>query len=395
MKKIAIADLKITKQAKQLVQKALNSNRLTYGPITEKFESEFAKIHNRKFALFMNSGTSALQVGLHALKEYYKWKDGDEVLVPTITFVASSNVIIQNNLKPVFVDVDPNYYEIDSHQIEKHITKRTRAIMPVHLFGQSCDMDSIMQIAKKYNLRVIEDSCESLFTKYKGKPVGSLGDVSCYSTYVAHFIVTGVGGLACTNNDNLAILMRSLMFHGRNNIYLKIEDDDTGNKKRLLDITSKRFQFEHVGYNYRVTEMESALGLIELKKWKTIIIRRQRNADFLTKNLSRFSEYLQLPKIRPETEHGFMLYPIVIKNNEVNREKLIVYLETHGIETRYLMPLLNQPVYKKLFGNNLEQKYPTAKYLNKNGFIIGCHHYLNYSDLRYIVKVFTNFFERN
>lgn len=391
MRKIAIAELKITNEAKKLIKKVLDSNRLTYGPVTEKFEQEFAKIHNRKFALFMNSGTSALQVALHALKEYYKWKDGDEVLVPAITFVASSNVIIQNNLKPVFVDVDPDYYEIDPNQIEKHITKRTRAIMPVHLFGQSCDMDIIMHIAKKYNLRVIEDSCESLFTRYKGKFVGSLGDVSCYSTYVAHFIVTGVGGLACTNYDNLAILMRRLMFHGRDKIYLKIEDDDTKNPKKLLDITSKRFQFEHIGYSYRATEMEAALGLVELRKWKNIISKRQKNANYLTSQLEKFSHLIQLPKIRPNTEHGFMLYPIVIKSKKINREKLILFLETHGIETRYMMPLLNQPIYKKLFGN-LERKYPMASKIDKQGFIIGCHNYLSREDLDYVVSVFSSFF---
>ncbi|MCM8787215.1 MAG: DegT/DnrJ/EryC1/StrS family aminotransferase [Candidatus Omnitrophica bacterium] len=130
MKKITIADLKINNEAKQLVRKVLNSNRLTYGPITEKFESEFARIHNRKYALFMNSSTSALQVGLHALKTYYKWQNYDEVLVPGITFVASSNVIIQNNLKPVFVDVDPDYYEIDANQIEKNVTKKLEQLWP-------------------------------------------------------------------------------------------------------------------------------------------------------------------------------------------------------------------------------------------------------------------------
>ncbi len=220
-----------------------------------------------------------------------------------------------------------------------------------------------------------------------------MGDISCYSTYVAHFIVTGVGGFACTNNEDLAILMRSLMFHGRNNIYLKIEDDDTGNTRRLLDITSKRFQFEHIGYSYRATEMESALGLIELKNWKEIIKRRQRNAYYLNKYLSKYSEFLQLPKIREKTEHGFMLYPLIIKSKTINRNKLILHLETHGIETRYMMPLINQPVYIKMFGH-LENKYPVAKYINENGFIIGCHHYLTIDDLKYVTDVFDRFFRK-
>ncbi len=389
---IGVGGTFISPKAKKYVRQVLDSNRLSYGPFTQRFESEFASLHDRKYALFCNSGTSALQVGLHALKEKYGWEDGDEVLVPAITFVASSNVIIQNNLKPVFVDIDPVYYEIDPSKIEAKITKKTRAIMPVHLFGQPCDMDPIMEIAKKHNLRVIEDSCETMFVKYKGKPTGSWGDVACFSTYVAHLIVTGVGGLTLTNDDDLAVLIKSLYNHGRDSIYISIDDDDTQDKSKLFKIVERRFSFVHVGYSYRGTEMEGALGVAMLETKDQMLKKRWRNAQALLRRLRKYSNYLQLPKVRPETEHAFMMFPIVVeKDAPFSREDLIFFLEAAGIETRNLMPLLSQPVYKEIFGE-IEDQYPVAKWVDHNGFYIGCHQEIKKSDIDYMTSVFDRFF---
>jgi len=194
-KQIGVGGIVLGKKEKEYLAQVISSNRLSYGPFSKKFEQKFAKAHGTRFGLFMNSGTSALQVALAALKEKYQWKDGDEVLVPAATFIATSNVILQNNLTPVFVDVDEATYNIDPSLIENKITKRTRCIIPVHLFGLPCDMKPIMNIAKRHNLRVLEDSCETMFAKDQGKSVGSFGDIACFSTYVAHLIVTGVGGV--------------------------------------------------------------------------------------------------------------------------------------------------------------------------------------------------------
>jgi perosamine synthetase len=191
---IGVGCLEITDKEKRYVNKVLETGRLSYGPFLKRFEKEFAEAHGARFAIMVNSGTSALEMAVACLKDVYCWKDGDEVLCPAVTFVASSNVILANNLMPVYVDVDPRTYNIDPDQIEKKITKRTKAIMVVHLFGQPAAMDKIMRIAKKHRLRVIEDSCETMFAKYKGKSVGSFGDIACFSTYVAHILVTGVGG---------------------------------------------------------------------------------------------------------------------------------------------------------------------------------------------------------
>lgn len=389
-RKFAIADLRISAKAKRNVNKVLNDNRLSYGRFTEKFERDFAKIHGRKFAIVSNSGTSGLQVALHALKEIYSWEDGDEVLAPAVTFIASTNVIIQNNLKPVFVDVEPDYYCIDPKKIEQKITSKTRAIMPVHLFGQSADMAAILKIAKRHKLKIIEDSCETMFVKYLGRPVGSMGDVSVYSTYVAHIIVTGVGGIVTCDDEELAVTIKSLMFHGRDNIYLKIEDDDTKNRVRLNSLIERRFQFHHVGYSYRLTEMEAAIGVAELERKDEITRRRQWVGRRLSEKLSRFDKFFVLPQVRPGSEHIYMLYPIVICDSRIEKDDFLLFLEEHGVETRLFMPLLSQPIYKKLFGD-IEDKYPVAKHLVSNGFIIGSHPYITDSDIKYLENLFYTF----
>jgi dTDP-4-amino-4,6-dideoxygalactose transaminase len=391
-RKITIADTFINAYARKLVNRVLLSNRLSYGKYISRFERELAKLHNRQFAIFTNSGTSALQVAVHALKDKFNWKNDDEVLVPAITFIATSNVVIQNNLRPVFVDVDPDYYEIDPKKIEEKICKKTRAIMPVHLFGQPCDMDPILKITRKHKLKMIEDSAQSMFVRYKGQVVGSFGDIACFSTYMAHLIVTVVGGLVATNDANLAVRMKSLFNHGRDSIYISIDDDDIfNNNRQLFKVVDRRFSFIDVGYSYRLTEVEGALGLAQLKLKDEIIRKRQENACYLTKSLSVFQDLLKLPKIRPQTEHAFMLYPIIVTSSRFTREELVHYLESKKIETRYAFPLLSQPIYKKLFGD-IEKNYPVARYIARNGFFIGCHQKLSRQDLDYVIEAFTSFF---
>jgi len=391
-KRIGIGNITISDVAKKYINRVLDSGRLSYGDFTRKFEAEMAKLHNRDFAIFANSGTSALHVALSVYRDKFGWLDGDEILVPAVTFVATSNVILHNRLQPVFVDVEPDYFGIDISKIEGKITKRTRAIMPVHLFGQSCDMENIVRLAKNYKLKIIEDSCEAMFVKYKGQPVGAMGDVACYSTYATHLVTTGVGGLAMTNDSDLATRIKSYFNHGRDGIYLSIDDDDTASSKKLFEIVERRFSFIYLGHSMRLTEMEAALGLAQLANWRRMIAKRQKNAGYLTKRLSRYSDFLRLPAIRPGAEHAFMLYPIVVINPRLSRERLIEQLEIHGIETRQLMPLINQPIYRKIFGD-IEDDYPVSKYLNKNGLIVGCHQDLSQRDLEYMVSIFEKFFK--
>jgi dTDP-4-amino-4,6-dideoxygalactose transaminase len=164
-RQIGVGGVNVSKRAKELVMQVLDSNRLTAGPMMARFEAKIASIHGCKYGLMYNSGTGALQIALAALKEVHGWEDGDEVLVPALTFIATSNVVLYNGLKPIFVDVDPQYYTMDPVKIEEKITSRTRAIMPVHIAGLPCDMDPILEIARRYGLRIVEDSCETMFVR--------------------------------------------------------------------------------------------------------------------------------------------------------------------------------------------------------------------------------------
>lgn len=387
---VGVGTFKITDKAIQYVNQVLRSERLSYGPFLQKFESQFAAAHGCRFATMTNSGTSSLLVALHALKLKYNWKDGDEVIVPAVTFVATANVVLQLNLHPVFVDVDPLYYELDPKEIEKAITPRTRCIIPVHLFGHPCDMDAISDIASRHRLSILEDSCETMFTKLNGESVGAMGDIACFSTYIAHLLCTGVGGLCTTNDPDLAVKVRSLANHGRDSIYLSIDDDNGKTADELKMIIKRRFSFVEPGYSFRVTEMEGALGLAEMERADEIISKRRQNARYYSTYLSNLQDYIQLPSARPGAGHAYMMYPIVLKNEK--KDDLVNFLENNGIETRDMLPLVNQPIYKKMLGIK-ESDYPVAKWVNESGFYIGSHQDLRPVEREYVVEVIQAFFK--
>ena len=370
MRKITLGHLAISEQGKRYVQDCLDSNRLSYGKYTRKFESDFAELHGCKHGIFTNSGTSSLQIALAALKEVHGYRENDEVLVPATTFIATSNIVIQNGLKPVFVDVNPHTFNINPVHIFDALSSKTRCIIPVHLFGLPADMTRIMLIAKKYNLQVISDSCETMFATHYDQPVGSFGDLACFSTYVAHILVGGVGGLVTTNDDRLAEICRSLMAHGRDSIYTNIDQDDSDNDDLRRQMIERRFKFDRVGYSYRCTELEAAIALSELEQYGENIFTRRVNALLLTDCLKDLEHVLQLPYIPEGSTHSFMMYPMVLRSGD--RDDLLMFLEQNGIETRYLFPLLDQPVYKKLFPG-LAEKFPVAQHLAKQGFYIGMH----------------------
>ncbi len=390
-RQIGVGGFQISERAKQLVREVLDSNRITAGPVMARFESEFARIHGCKYGLMCNSGTSALQIAIAALKERGGWADGDEVLVPAVTFVATSNILFYNNLKPVFVDVEPDYFGIDPAKIEARITGRARAIMPVHLAGLPCDMDPILDIARRHKLGMVEDSAETAFSRYKGRAVGSFGDIGCFSTYAAHVITTGVGGLCTTSDSELIVLLKSLMNHGRDSIYIRMDDDQGATGADLFRIADRRFSFIRLGHSFRCTEMEAALGIAELEQADANVARRREIAARLTAGLDDLRDRLQLPGIRAESEHTFMFYPIVLLGRDARRADLIRFLEERGVETRYLLPLINQPVYREMFGN-LDAEFPVAARLNERAFYIGSHPGITNEEVDYVIAAFHEFF---
>lgn len=374
---------------------ALDSGRLSPGPFVQKFEKKFAEMHKQKYGIACNSGTSSLHVALEALKEKYSWDQNSEVLVPAITFIATSNAVMHAGMKPVFVDVDSRTYNIDTKLIEEKITENTVAIMPVHTFGQPCEMDSIVKIATKYGLKIVEDCAEAHFAVYKGRPVASFSNIAGSSTYVAHTITTGIGGVITTDDTNLAEIARSLIAHGR---ACTCENCIAYNSKQVCKLRmqtemDRRFMMIRLGYSYRIGELEGALGVAQLENKDFIINTRKANAKILTDGLKDVEQYLQLPYYPEYVEHSFMMYPLVIKDDKAfTRNEIVKYLEQNNIETRPMLPLLNQPIYKEIFGD-IEKDYPVAQWINNNGFYVGCHHGLSKEELNMIIKTIHAFLE--
>ena len=392
MNKIGVGYASVTELEKKYVMDALDNARLSQGKYVTLFEKKFAEMHNQQYGVMCNSGTSALHIALETLKEEYGWGESSEVLVPAITFIATSNACMHAGLVPVFVDVDPNTYNIDPQSIEKHITSNTKAIIAVHAFGLPCEMDEICQIADRFDLKIIEDCAESHFATYKNRPVGSFGEIACFSTYVAHTITTGVGGIVLTNNKKYAEICRSLIAHGRactcESCIASLPEKVC--PARLNTDIDKRFMFVRIGYSYRVGELEGALGLAQLERVHDIMKARKQNAIALTALLKEFDKYLKLPSCPEYCNHTYMMYPIVIISGKIERDRLVRYLEENNIETRPMLPLINQPIYKSIFGD-LSSKYPSATNINNNGFYVGVHHGMGYDEVNYIYKAISKY----
>jgi perosamine synthetase len=381
VKKITLGCLDVTQEDLDAVDGVLHSGWISPGPKVAEFESAFAKAHGRKYGVMVNSGTDALRIALGALKEARGWGDGDQVVVPALTFIATANVVLQNNLTPVFAEVDSRTFNLDPEHIQKYITHRTRAAIPVHLFGQMADMP---QLRSRVHLPMIEDSCETMGTRRicnwgsetgitdearanLERSVGSFGEIACFSTYACHLINTGVGGIAITDDEQLYQIMRSLMNHGRRS-----------------ESTSERFTFDRVGYSCRPTEFEAVLGLNQLKRLPDILRKRQSNAEYLDKSLYGTEDWLQRQSpIRVNVGHAWMMYPLLLTDPSINREEFLAYLQSEGVECRPFFPLLTSPIYRQMFPDAYAS-FPVAFNATQRGFYVGCHQQLHPEDLLYI-----------
>ena len=397
MNKVGVGFASVSALEKEYVMDCLDSGRLSAGKYVGKFEKEFASKHGKRYGVMSNSGTAAIRLALETLKEIDGWDENTEVIVPALTFIATSNAVLDAGLTVRFCDIDPITYNMDPTELEKHISSNTRCIIPVHLFGMPCDIEKVMDIAQKYNLRVIEDCAEAHFAKINGRTVGGFGDLSTFSTYVAHTITTGIGGVTCSDDREQMEILRSLVAHGRAcTCEVCIAADATKTcPKRMETEIDRRFSFERLGFSYRVGEIEGALGLAQLERKEEIMEARWTNANYLLKGLSGFENVLQLPYCPDNVEHTYMMFPIVLKEDSgINMRGFVEYLEKNNIETRPMMPLLNQPIYRKIFGD-IEKDYPNAQYVSRNGFYIGCHHGLTLHDLEYQVKMIKKYLNCN
>ena len=379
-RRIGVGSADIRSEDRRRIDAVLSSGRLSAGPMMAAFEAQFAALHDRNHAAMCNSGTGALQLAVQALKERHGWSDEAEVIVPALTFVATINVVLFNGLRPVLADVDARTFNLDPRSAESVVTERTVAMIPAHLFGQPADMTSLMAIGERYGLRVIEDSCETVGVSHQGRSVGSFGDFGCFSTYMAHIVTTGIGGLALTDDAENITRFRSLMNHGRNPRYLRIDDDRDLDDQELLQVVWSRYDFHSIGQSYRATEMEAALGIGQLERLEENLERRRRVADRLTAVLAHPA--LRLPTVVEGDEHAFMMYPILCETTEL-RDRLVVALERGGVETRFLLPIIGQPCYDGVLDVPVDA-FPNARHAMDHGFYVGSHPGVSDDDVDYI-----------
>lgn len=389
MPKVTVGTFKATDKMRKLVDGVLGSGQISYGVLSRQFEKRFAEIHDCRYAILSNSGTSALQVALQALKEIHHWKDGDKVIVPATTFVATANIVLHNRMIPVFVDVDPLTYNIDPTLLERAIDERVRCVIPVHLFGQPANMRAVNEIAQRHSLKVIEDSCEAMFVRHHGMSVGALGDIGCFSTYVAHLLVTGVGGISTTSNPDYAAKMRSLVNHG-----LELEHLNPDENFAPRPMPGRRFKFSSVGHSFRMTEFEAALGLAQLDDVDEMLRARTRNARHLLIGLAFINANqgagIQTPMVEAGNTSAWMMFPIVLPHGQ-SKEPLMQWLLENDIECRDMLPLINQPAYRMRVNAS---DYPVSQWLIESGLYCGCHQHMTTRDCQYVIDTIASFYEQ-
>ena len=331
---------------------SLRSGWLTMGPKTIDFEEKFNKYIGSKNAVSMNSCTACLHIALKTIG----LNEGDEVIVPTITFTATAEVITYFNARPVLVDIDKETCNIDVSKIEEKITKRTRAIIPVHYSGHPCDMDEILDIAKRYNLLVIEDAAHAIPAWYKNRKIGTIGDITCFSFYATKALTTGEGGMATTENDAWADKMEILRLHG-------ISKDAW---KRYTNEGSWYYEVVDAGYKYNMTDIQAALGIAQLKKIDWMWRRRKEIADKYTEAFKSLNE-VTTPYVKAERESAWHLYVLKLNHAmlKIERNQFIEELKNRGIMTSvHFIPLYRHPYYKNTFKYDL-QDFPASESIYK------------------------------
>lgn len=363
---IPLVRLIIGKEEVREVVKVLKSGQLVQGPLVQKLEKNFSKLCGTKYAIATNSGTSALHTALHVLGI----GPGDEVITTPFTFVATANSVLMTGAKPIFVDIEKHTFNINPKLIERKITKKTKAILAVDLFGQSADYNEINKIAKKHGLFVVEDAAQSIGAIYSSKMTGSLADIACFSLYATKNIISGEGGMITTNNKNLDRKSRLFRSHGQ----------DEKNRYNYLDL----------GYNYRMTDISAAIALEQLKRINILTKRRQEIAKIYDENLSGIKGLIT-PKIRISTTSVYHQYTIrITKDFGMSRDEFVKYLEKKGIQTNIYYPT---PLYrfKHLAFYNNPKSFPVSERVEKEVLSIPVHPQLTDKEIYYIIDTIKNY----
>ncbi len=396
---------------------------LTAGRFNEEFERQFSAWLGVKYALSTNSGSSANLLALSALTSHKlgekRLKRGDEVITVAAGFPTTVNPIIQQGLIPVFVDSELKTYNIDVGKIEEAITPKTRAIFVAHTLGNMFDMEHILKICQKYNLWLIEDSCDALGAVWKGKKAGTIGHIGTYSFYPAHHMTMGEGGAVVTNDPQLYRIILSLRDWGRD-CWCKPGVDNTCKNRFKMQLGNlpfgydHKYTYSHIGFNLKITDWQAALGLSQLKKLPVFLERRKQNAAYLLEHLRNLEEYLVLPTVSTQVEPSWFGFLISVKPSApFSKQQLVEYLENKGIGTRQLFAgnLLRQPAFTEneiplrigkgniQYSNTLNEedykKLPNTDFIMNNTFWIGTFQGLEENDLKKICEIIQNFVKEN
>jgi perosamine synthetase len=346
---------------------------LTAGPKVREFEQLFAKRHQVKHALAVTSATTALHLALVALGV----KKDDEVIVPAFTWVSTANVVLYCGAKVVFVDVDPATFNLDPNDLKRRITAKTKAIIPVHLFGLCADMDAIREIAG--DIPLVEDGACAAGAFYKNRSAGSLGTIGCFSFHPRKSVTTGEGGMLTTNDDQIAETLGMLRNHGAS---ISEEQRHHGPKPYILP------DFNMLGFNYRMTDLQGAVGVVQIKKLDSLISERQKWADFYSKELKSVT-WLQTPVFSDHYQHGWQSYITLIDETKspLSRNAIMEKLQDAGISTRpgtHAVHMLNY--YKEKY-NIKPSDYPGAQVANDYSMAIPLHNRMTEEDYYYVVQV--------
>ena len=339
------------------VVKVLRSGFIAQGPKVAEFEEKFAEYLGVKHAVAVSSGTTALHLALLAAGI----GPNDEVITTPFTFAATGNSVLYVGAKPVFIDIDKKTYNLNPENIENVITDKTKAVMPVHLYGQPAEMDSIKQIAEDHDLIVIEDAAQAHGSVYKGKKVGSLGDMGCFSFYPTKNMTTSEGGIITTENEEMAEKARVLRSHGE----------------------SERYTHDVLGYNFRMTDIAAAIGIVQLKKLDKFNEKRIENAKYLTKQIDKINGIIT-PFVAADVKHVYHQYTVRVGKSR--RNQLMEFLNSRGVGTgiHYPKPIYEQKLYKEL---GFSASCPEADSASSEVLSLPVHPSLEKNDLEKIVSV--------
>lgn len=397
--KVPFGTITIPQEAKDLIFKALESQRVSSGKLTRQFEKQFAAILGLKAAVAVSSGTDADILALAVLHDFGARRN-DEVIVPALSFVATGNAVVHAGFRPVFVDILRDTLNIDVSKIEAAITAKTKAIMPVHLMGKPADMDPIMALAQKYDLTVVEDAAEAHGALYKGKPAGAIGHLGAFSLYVAHIITTIEGGVVVTDNEEFAEILISLRSHGRAckcvECLLSVEQRYCPKRFDTPDGEDIRFIFDRIGYSSKMNELEAAVGLGNLLYYDDILNRRRQNLLYVLERFGQFAPYLATIKEESWERIGPHAIPIVVQEEaSFSRSQFTNFLEKNGIETRTLFASMPTQCPGFAYLGYQVGQFPNAEYLGRQGLHIGVHHGLGLEEMEYVLTTIRRFLELN